>query len=82
MSAINETDDAAIDFDGGDEPDMSLAADPENEFESTQNSPGTRAAKAARPLSAWQRLEERKDDAWLRDQLADWDDWDEDSGAH
>ena len=28
--------------------------------------------------AAWRRLDERRDDKWLREQLSDWDDWDED----
>ena len=35
--------------------------------------------------AAWQRLDERKDDKWLKEQLADWDDWDDigdDAGLH
>lgn len=27
--------------------------------------------------AAWQRLDERRDAAWLREQLSDWDDWDD-----
>jgi len=27
--------------------------------------------------AAWQRLDERNDDKWLKEQLADWDDWDD-----
>lgn len=26
--------------------------------------------------SAWRRIEQRRESAWLRDQLTDWDDWD------
>lgn len=26
--------------------------------------------------AAWQRIEQRRESAWLRDQLTDWDDWD------
>ena len=32
--------------------------------------------------SAWQRLDARREDAWLREQLSDWGDWDNDSEAH
>ena len=32
--------------------------------------------------SAWQRLDERREEAWLREQLEDWDDWDDDSELH
>lgn len=32
--------------------------------------------------SAWQRLDERRDAKWLKDQLSDWDDWDDDAGLH
>ena len=89
MSAMRDTEDSVdttIDFDDGDEPELSLAPelDPEHasELEPEQAPLGAQAAAAARRQSAWQRLDERKDDAWLKDQLADWDDWDDDSGAH
>jgi len=35
--------------------------------------------------AAWQRLDERRDAEWLREQLSDWDDWDvwgDDAGMH
>ncbi len=89
MSVMRDTEDSVdttIDFDDGDETELSLAPELDleqaSELESEQTPLGTRAATAARRQSAWQRLDERKDDAWLKDQLADWDDWDEDAGAH
>lgn len=27
--------------------------------------------------SAWQRVDERRDDRWLREQMSDWDDYDD-----
>lgn len=30
-----------------------------------------------RSQAAWQRLDDRREAAWLREQLEDWDDWDE-----
>ena len=32
--------------------------------------------------SAWQRLDRRWESEWLREQLSDWDDWDEYFEAH
>ena len=32
--------------------------------------------------SAWQRLDARREEAWLREQLSDWDDWDGDAEPH
>ena len=32
--------------------------------------------------SAWQRLETRREEAWLKEQLSDWDDWDGDAEPH
>ncbi len=33
-------------------------------------------------LSAWQRIEMRKESDWLRSQVVDWDDWDEFFDSH
>ncbi len=32
--------------------------------------------------SAWQRLDARREEAWLKEQLSDWDDWDGDAEPH
>jgi hypothetical protein len=39
---------------------------------SSATTPGSKYSQ-----SAWQRLDERRDAEWLREQLSDWDDWDE-----
>ncbi len=32
--------------------------------------------------SAWQRLDARREEAWIKEQLSDWDDWDDDTEPH
>ncbi|MDX1404576.1 MAG: hypothetical protein R3192_08560 [Woeseiaceae bacterium] len=38
--------------------------------------------KSASSVAAWQRIEMRKESDWLRNQVVDWDDWDEYFEAH
>ena len=70
---MSNPDDHATDLDDFDSPfgpdfDAEIADDV-NEEETLTRSAHTR--------SAWQRLDERKDAEWLREQLSDWDDWDD-----
>ncbi len=39
-------------------------------------------ARKDQSRSAWQRLDARRDEVWLREQLSDWDDWDADAEPH
>ena len=60
----NDSDDFDPDFPPGDD-DLELATDIDA------------AAGKTRLQAAWQRIEERREMTWLRDQTADWDYWDD-----
>lgn len=72
---MNEPDDNSVDFDDF-EPSFSPDFDVELDDDAGNRLVGVQ--------SAWQRLDERNDDKWLKEQLSDWDDWDEsdDAGLH
>lgn len=40
-----------------------------------------RSASANARSNVWQRLDSRWENQWLREQLSDWDDWDESADA-
>lgn len=68
MSKYTETTD-----DDFDDFEFSLTADAD--LDAADRDTADRAA-ATYGKSAWRRIEQRRDSAWLRDQLTDWDDWD------
>jgi len=57
------------DFDASFEADFDAA-----ELDSNFDEPST---GSRRSQAAWQRLDDRREAAWLREQLEDWDDWDD-----
>ena len=56
-----------------------IFADPDLDPESFVE---TMEERNKRARTSWRRLEELKESKWLRAQLSDWDDWDEDNDAH
>ena len=69
---MSNPDDHSSDLD--DDFDPSFGADFDADLvDDITDASGTRASYAQ---AAWQRLDERKDAQWLREQLSDWDDWD------
>ena len=69
MSKYDDTTD-----DDFDDFEFSETADAEQEPE--DGASVVRRATPADGKAAWQRIEQRRESAWLRDQLTDWDDWD------
>ena len=66
--------DDADDFDPSLGPDFDEDLAEEISFDVGPRTDGSR--------SAWQRLDARREEAWLREQLSDWDDWDGDGEPH
>lgn len=69
MSKYTETTDEEFD-----DFEFSLAADAD--LDDTDTVAAQRASAVMCGKSAWQRIEQRRETAWLRDQLTDWDDLD------
>ena len=69
---MSNPDDHSSDID-----DFDPSFGPEFDVDLVEDVSGTTAAGSKFRQSAWQRLDERRDAAWLREQLSDWDDWDE-----
>jgi hypothetical protein len=59
----------------GDLDDTELFYDDQLDVDGFLDTMGSKAAKEARPKTAWRLLEERNDVRRLREQLQDWDDW-------
>ena len=49
----------------------------DDDFDITTEADSGPSADATRLTAAWRRIEQRRDMAWLRDQTADWDYWDD-----
>lgn len=72
---MSDPEDTATDFD-----DLDASFGPEFDEQIADDIDESRTGKYAQ--AAWQRLDERKDEQWLREQLSDWDDWDDDADLH
>jgi len=68
---MSDPEDTASDFD---EIDPSFGPDFDADF--GDDGSDTLLSRGNYTQSAWQRLDERKDAEWRREQLSDWDDWD------
>lgn len=69
---MSNTDDHATDLD-----DFDSSFGPDFETDIVDDVTEETVTRSVYTRSAWQRLDERKDAAWLREQLSDWDDWDD-----
>ena len=70
------------DFEGDDIIEFDELDDEMPELQDVEAANDERVVERRNPATrAWQRLEERGESRWLREQLSDWDDWDENADA-
>ena len=55
--------------------ELEFSHGPDFEIELFEDTPFDDITESDGNLAAWRRIERHTDDEWLRDQLADWDDW-------